>query len=293
MHIPVLLNETISLLEIVPTDVVLDGTVNGAGHAQAIVPLLGSGQYIACDADTEALKRAHKALAKWENNVQFVHANFKDLAATLATLDSKPTKYLFDLGWSMNQFDDPERGFSFQHDGPLDMRYDPSAQALTAEYIVNNWEYIDLVHMLKGYAEERFAPLIARKIIAARQEKPIKTTHDLAEVVTMALPAPFRHRKVHPATQTFQALRIAVNDEFGAIETGIKAAIDALPVGGRIVVITFHSLEDRIVKNMFRNACENDQYQLLVKKPLTASHEELHDNKRSRSAKLRGVIKTS
>lgn len=137
MHIPVLLNETISLLDIKATDIVLDGTVNGAGHARSILRLLMRGKYIACDTDTEALKRARKALEPWGDQVEFIHANFKDLAATLENLSSMPTKYLFDLGWSMNQFDDPTRGFSFQHDGPLDMRYDPSAQALTAAYIIN------------------------------------------------------------------------------------------------------------------------------------------------------------
>lgn len=289
MHIPVLLNEILSLLDLKPTDVVLDATVNGGGHAKAILPLLKKGKYVACDTDTNALARAAESLKKWADKITFVHANFRDLSDTLKTLPASPNKFLFDLGWSMNQFEDAARGFSFQTDGPLDMRYDQTTQHLTAADIVNDWGQQELTNMLTAYGEEKYAWRIAKAIIAEREIEPILTTDRLAITVSMAVPAMYRNKSTHPATKTFQALRIAVNDEFGVIETGLAAALEALPKGGRIAVITFHSTEDRIVKNIFRDAKEKYGYVLVNKKPVIASQEELSKNKRSRSAKLRVI----
>jgi len=289
-HIPVLLQESIDALNLVPDDVVVDTTLGGAGHAKAICAKLGeSGTFVGFDLDHAAIERAQVALSGARPRVILIEANFRTVGNELAARHIIPTKILFDLGWSSYQLH-AGRGFSFSSDEPLDMRYGKSN--LTAQYIVNTWEERSLADIIYGWGEERYARRIARAIVAARAKHPIETARELGEIVKNAVPAAARHGRIHPATKTFQALRIAVNDELGALEAGLSSAWSVLAPAGRIAVISFHSTEDRLVKKTFALWEKSKEGRRLSKKPIAPSREEIIRNPRARSAKLRIIEKT-
>lgn len=293
-HRPVLLQEVIESLQIRPDDIVLDGTLGGAGHAKEIVHKLGTkGVFIGIDADAAAITRAKEALRDSVAQVNLVEGNFRDAGRHLDNLGIPHlTKALFDLGWSGYQLT-AGRGFSFLQDEPLLMTYeeDPSEHALTAKLIVNTWKEESLADVIYGWGEERYARQIARGIVTARTTKEITTSKELASIIRESVPAFYRRGKLHPATKTFQALRIAVNDEMGAIKYGLSSAFQKLAPGGRMAVITFHSVEDREVKRMFLGWSENGNALRITKSPLKPSAEELKANPRARSAKLRVLQK--
>ncbi|PIR82284.1 16S rRNA (cytosine(1402)-N(4))-methyltransferase [Candidatus Kaiserbacteria bacterium CG10_big_fil_rev_8_21_14_0_10_59_10] len=293
-HRPVLLHEVIDVLALEPDDVVLDATLGGAGHARAILERLGErGAYIGIDADARAIRDAQRALQGSEATVHLVEGNFRDARTIMAALSvPRITKALFDLGWSSAQLGSG-RGFSFMADEPLLMTYSekPADAAESARTIVNSWAEESIADVLWGWGGERYARRIAKAIAAARTSAPIDTSRELAEIVASAVPAGYRRGRTHPATKTFQALRIAVNDEMGALDEGIRAAWELLERGGRLAVITFHSLEDRAVKTLLREWASAGEAELLLKKPLRATKEELRENPRARSAKLRAAQK--
>ena len=302
VHRSVLLNECIEALHIRPEGVYLDGTLGGAGHSLQIARRLTTGQLIGIDRDEEALCAARQRLAAYADRVTLVHGNFRELGEILDNLGlSGVDGMLFDLGVSSPQLDEAERGFSYMTDAPLDMRMDRS-QSLSAYDVVNGWSREELRHILFAYGEERYAPLIAAAIERRRQIAPIKTTLELAEVIRSAMPAQALREKQHPAKRSFQAIRIAVNDELGAVEQMLRQAMDRLNKGGRLAVITFHSLEDRAVKNAMQAAArgctcppefpvcvcgKKPQVRILTRKPIVSGEEELAENPRARSAKLR------
>ncbi len=300
-HAPVMVKEVVEMLLINKKGVYVDATLGGAGHARAI--LENSDCFlVGIDRDDEALHYAEQKLARFGKRKVLVKANFSELGRVLEKLDiEKVDGVLFDFGVSSHQLDTPERGFSFNFEAPLDMRMDGGAK-LSAHDIVNGYEQKDLENIIRSYGEERMAARIARAIIRKRQLAPVKTTTELASVVAAAIPAKFKGRKIHPATKTFQAIRIAVNDELGVIKPALNAATDALKSGGRVCAISFHSLEDRMVKNEFRTlsgACEcpkdipycvcNKQAKLtlITKKALKPDEQEIKSNPRARSARLR------
>ena len=302
-HRPVLLDECMEGLAIRPGGIYLDGTLGRAGHSWEIVRRLNAGgRLIGLDRDETALEAARQRLAPYADRVTLVHSNFSRVAEVLDELGVPAVDgMLFDLGVSSPQLDDAQRGFSYMHDAPLDMRMDRTA-GLTARTVVNEWPYEELRRILYEYGEERYAPAIARRIVAAREEAPIETTGQLVDLIKSAMPPQALREKQHPAKRSFQAIRIAVNDELGAVRQGMEAAIDHLNPGGRLVVITFHSLEDRIVKNVFQDAAKGctcppsfpvcvcghkPKIKILTKKPIIATREEVEENPRSRSAKLR------
>ncbi len=295
-HISVLSNEILTGLEIRETDTVLDATLGGAGHARLMCERLGKqGIFLGIDADNAALARAEVALKGVSPRVILRHGNFRNLASIVQDAEiSALDKALFDLGWSGFQLAEG-KGFSFLADEPLLMTYgEPGENVLTAREIVNTWEEESLVNVFDGWGEEAHARRIARGIVEARREKPIETARELAEVIRSSVPVWYRKgsasRRMHPATKTFQALRIAVNDEMGALKEGISAAWGLLRKEGRLAVITFHSVEDREVKRLFREF-EAEGGVLTPKKPLKPSREELRMNPRARSAKLRIIQK--
>lgn len=291
-HRSVLLHEAIDRLEIRADDCVADLTLGGAGHARAITERLGkSGTFIGFDLDPEAVERARASLKTSRCTVHLVEGNFRHLDLELAKL-SIPliTKALFDLGWSGYQLD-AGRGFSFLKDEPLLMTYGKGS-ALNAKTIVNEWAETSLADIIFGWGEERYARRIARTIVERREEKPFESSRDLAETIKAAVPASYRHGRIHPATRTFQALRIAVNDELGSLSQGLEASWRMLAEGGRIAVISFHSIEDRIVKQMFVKWEKEGQGKRVTKKPIVPGAEELKENPRARSAKLRVIEKT-
>lgn len=288
-HLSVLLHESIDALGLVPDDVAVDATLGGAGHAKAICARLGArGTFVGFDLDHAAIERAQAALAGAKPKVILIEANFRTMGGELGARGITPTKILFDLGWSSFQLS-AGRGFSFLSDEPLDMRYGKSE--LTAQRIVNAWEERSLADVIYGWGEERYARRIAKAIVVARVRRPIETARELAEIVRSAVPAPARRGRIHPATKTFQALRIAVNDELGALEAGLSSAWHALASGGRIAIISFHSTEDRVVKNLFASWEKEGHGRRLPKKPLVPSREEIVRNPRARSAKLRIIEK--
>ena len=305
-HKPVLLHECLEVLNIRPEGTYLDGTLGRAGHSREIAARLTTGRLICVDRDQAALDAAEERLASWRDRVSLVHGNFCELDAILDGLGLDGVDgMLFDLGVSSPQLDDPSRGFSYQHDAPLDMRMDQT-DTLTARTVVNEWPQEELRRILWQYGEERYAPAVAGAIVRARDQKPIETTGELVEVVRGALPPAALREKQHPAKRTFQAIRIAVNDELGAVDKMVRSAVSRLNPGGRLAVISFHSLEDRIVKNGLAElargcTCPPDfpvcvcgkkpQLRLLNRKPITAGPEELAENPRSRSAKLRTAEK--
>ena len=302
VHRSVLLWECIDALDIKPDGIYLDGTLGGAGHSEQIVRRLTTGRLIGVDRDTVALTAARERLAPWMDRVTLVHDNFANLAAILDGLAlPKIDGMLFDLGVSSPQLDDGSRGFSYMADAPLDMRMNREDR-LTAYEIVNTWPREELRRILFDYGEERYAPLIAAAIERRRAEKPIETTLELVDVIRSAMPGQALREKQHPAKRTFQAIRIAVNDELGSVERMLHDAMDRLNPGGRLAVITFHSLEDRIVKSAMNQAakgcicppefpvcvCGNKpKVKVLTKKPIVSGPEELEENPRARSAKLR------
>lgn len=302
VHKSVLLEECIEGLNIRPDGIYLDGTLGGAGHSSQIVQRLTTGRLIGVDRDTVALEAAGKRLAPWMDRVTLVHSNFKEIDQILDQLGiDKIDGMLFDLGVSSPQLDDGERGFSYMADAPLDMRMNREDR-LTAYEVVNLWSREELRRILYDYGEERYASQIAAVIDRKRENAPIETTLQLVDVIRSALPPQALREKQHPAKRTFQAIRIAVNDELGSVREMMDAAIPRLRKGGRLAVITFHSLEDRIVKTSMVAAskgctCPPDfpvcvcgkkpQVKLITRKPIVSGQKELDDNPRARSAKLR------
>ena len=301
-HIPVLLNECIEALQIKPDGIYLDGTLGMGGHSFEIASRLDTGRLICIDRDETAIERAGRRLAPFGEKVRLVHGNFSDAAAILDELGIEAADgMLFDLGVSSPQLDEAERGFSYMADAPLDMRMDPGDR-LTAAEIVNTWPQEELRRILFAYGEERYAPLIAAAIVRRRAQQPIETTLELVDVIRSAMPQKALREKQHPAKRSFQAIRIAVNDELGSVDRMLARAIDRLNPGGRLAVITFHSLEDRIVKNAMAQAArgctcppefpvcvcgKKPTVRLITKKPITSAEAELEENPRARSAKLR------
>ena len=301
-HKPVLLGPCLDGLNIRPDGVYVDGTLGRAGHSLEIAKRLTTGRLIAIDRDKAALDAAPARLNGYLDKVVLVRGNFGDLSVILSDLGvSGVDGMLFDLGVSSPQLDDAGRGFSYLQDAPLDMRMDQSA-ALTAKDVVNGWSRDELKRVLWQYGEERYAGLIAAAIVRERGQAPIETTGQLAEIIRAALPAKARREKQHPAKRSFQAIRIAVNDELGEVERMLACALDVLNPGGRLAVISFHSLEDRLVKAAYAQwakgcTCPPDfpvcvcgktpRARLVGRRPITADEEELRDNPRARSAKLR------
>ena len=305
-HEPVLLNECLEALDIKPGGIYLDGTLGRAGHAREVAAKLTTGRLVAIDRDQAALDAAPERFGALMDKVTLVHGNFRELPEILDELGLAAVDgMLFDLGVSSPQLDDGARGFSYMQDAPLDMRMDRSA-TLTAFDVVNTWGERELRDILWRYGEERYSGPIAAAILRARGQAPIETTLQLAEIIRSAMPAPALREKQHPAKRTFQAIRIAVNDELGAVEELMKSAVSRLNPGGRLAVISFHSLEDRMVKTALAAAakgctCPPDfpvcvcgkkpQVKLVTRKPIMASEHELSRNSRARSAKLRAAEK--
>ena len=301
-HKPVLLEECIQALNIRPDGIYLDGTLGRAGHSREIARRLTTGRLICVDRDQAALDAAQERLGEWMDKVTLVHSNFDQLDAILDGLHLAGVDgMLFDLGVSSPQLDDGERGFSYMADAPLDMRMDREG-GLTAADVVNTFSQEELRRILFQYGEERYAPQIAAAILRRREEKPIETTLELVDIIKSAMPARALKEKQHPAKRSFQAIRIAVNDELGSVERMLERAVPRLNKGGRLAVITFHSLEDRIVKTGFADfargcTCPPDfpvcvcgktpDIRLVNKKPIVPGERELEENPRARSAKLR------
>lgn len=301
-HKPVLLQECIDGLNIDPTGTYVDATLGRAGHSREIARRLTTGRLICIDRDQAALDAAPGRLEGLMDRVTLVHGNFGDLADILDRLKlDKLNGVLADLGVSSPQLDDASRGFSYMADAPLDMRMDQS-EALTARTVVNEWPQEEIRRILFQFGEERYAPAIAAAIVRAREKAPIETTLELVDIIRSAMPAHALREKQHPAKRSFQAIRIAVNDELSAADKLIQAAVPALAPGGRLAIISFHSLEDRIVKNAFAAfakgcTCPPDfpvcvcgkkpVIRLVNKKPIVSGEEELNENARARSAKLR------
>ena len=301
-HVSVLLDECIDALNIRPDGIYVDGTLGGAGHSSQIAKRLTTGRLIGIDRDPVALKAASERLAPYMDRVTLVHSNFCEIASVLKELNIDGVDgILLDLGVSSPQLDDGARGFSYMADAPLDMRMN-NEDALTAHTVVNTWPREELKRILYDYGEERYAPQIANAICRRREERPIDTTLELVDVIRRAMPPAALREKQHPAKRSFQAIRIAVNDELGSVEKVMRDAIPCLNEGGRLAIITFHSLEDRIVKNGMVAAskgctcppnfpvcvCGNKpKVKLISKKPIVSGEEELERNPRARSAKLR------
>ena len=301
-HIPVLLDECIKYLNIKPDGIYVDGTLGMGGHSEAILQRLTTGRLISIDRDITAIECAGERLAPYADRLTIVHGNFRDLDAIL---DEQGVRLvdgmLFDLGVSSPQLDEADRGFSYMSDAPLDMRMDASDN-IDAWFIVNRWPQEKIERILRDYGEEKFAARIAAKIAERREQQEIKTTFELVDVIKSAMPAAALREKQHPAKRSFQAIRIAVNDELNAVHALMDSAPDRLKPGGRLCVISFHSLEDRIVKNAIHsreNGCTCPReapvctcgfvktLRSVTRKPVTAGGEELELNPRSRSAKLR------
>ena len=301
-HVSVLLDECIEALNIRPDGVYVDGTLGGAGHSSQIVRRLDTGRLIGIDRDPIALKAAGERLKPFEANVTLVHSNFCEIKAVLQEMGVCGVDgILLDLGVSSPQLDDKSRGFSYMNDAPLDMRMN-NEDPLTAYDVVNTWSQDELRRILFDYGEERYAPRIAEAICRIRTERPIETTLQLVDVIRSAMPAAALREAQHPAKRSFQAIRIAVNDELGSVEKVMRDAVECLNPGGRLAVITFHSLEDRIVKTAMVNASKGctcppsfpvcvcgkkPKVKLISKKPIVSKQEELDRNPRARSAKLR------
>ncbi len=301
-HRSVLLDECIDALSIRPDGIYLDGTLGGAGHSLEICRRLTTGRLIGVDRDEVALRAAAERLKPFADRVTTVHSNFCEINTILDGLGLDGVDgMLFDLGVSSPQLDDASRGFSYMADAPLDMRMD-RGEALTASTVVNEWPQEELRRILYEYGEERYAPQIAAAIVRRRQQRPIETTLELVDVIRSAMPPQALREKQHPAKRSFQAIRIAVNDELASVNRLMHDAIDRLNPGGRLAVITFHSLEDRIVKNAMQAAAKGctcppefpvcicgkkPKVRVLTRKPIVSGAQELAENPRARSAKLR------
>ena len=291
MHIPVLLKESIEQLNPKAGDTIVDGTINGGGHSEEILKIIGNnGMLVGIDQDDEVLNKLRE---KWKDrkNVLLVKGNFRNMDKVLETLKiEKVNGVLLDIGVSSSQIDESGRGFSFKKDEPLlmTMKTGVGEDELTAKEIVNNWGEKELADAIWQYGEERFSRRIAKNIARRREIKPIETTFELVDVIRESVPGVYRNsHRINCATRTFQALRIAVNDELGALKEGIEKATDRLADGGRLAVISFHSLEDRIVKNYFKEMSAKGEGKIITKKPIVPTEEEIKNNSRSRSAKLR------
>lgn len=305
-HVTVLLNEAIDNLNVKPDGVYVDATLGGGGHSQLLASGLTTGKLWSFDQDITAINynTEHLAPELAAGKIAFIQNNFRNLKAALAEVGvTEIDGIVYDLGVSSPQFDDGQRGFSYNYDAPLDMRMDQS-QELNARTVVNEWDFHDLLRILSRYGEEKFAKQIARAIERQREIKPIETTFELVEVIKSAIPAAARRTGGHPAKRSFQAIRIAVNDELGVVEESLAQALDMLKVGGRISVITFHSLEDRLVKTMFKEKTAlpevpaglpiipdemQPDFKLVSRKPILPSEEEMAENHRAHSAKLRVI----
>ena len=301
-HVTVLLNEAVEGLNIKEDGIYVDCTLGGGGHSSEILKRLTTGHLYCFDQDNHAIEAASKRLEAISNNFTIIRTNFKNIKSALNELGvEKVDGILYDLGVSSPQFDEASRGFSYNQDARLDMRMD-QRQKLDAYEIVNHWDYNDIVRILFKYSEEKFAKNIARKIEQKREIKPIETTFELVDVIKEAIPAAARRSGGHPAKRTFQALRIAVNDELNVFHDSLKDSLELLDINGRIAVITFHSLEDRICKQVFKDVSEikdvprglpvipdelKPKFSLVNKKPTIPSQQELDDNHRAHSAKLR------
>ena len=301
-HVSVLLDECLEGLAIRPDGIYVDGTLGGAGHSLQIARRLTSGRLIGIDRDRVALAAAQKRLEEVQDRATLVHANFREMDRVIQELGIPGVDgILLDLGVSSPQLDDSERGFSYMAEAPLDMRMN-GQDVLDAGQVVNTYSYEQLKRILYDYGEERYAPQIASAICRRREEKTIETTLELADIIRSAMPASALREKQHPAKRSFQAIRIAVNDELGAVEEVMNKAIDLLNPGGRLAVITFHSLEDRIVKSAMAEAAKGcicppefpvcvcgrkPRVKLITRKPIISAQEELDRNPRARSAKLR------
>ena len=301
-HKSVLLDECIDGLNIRPDGVYVDGTLGRAGHSREIAKRLTTGRLICIDRDMAAIEAAQTRLADWMDRVTLIHSNFSELGEVLKEAGITGVDgMLFDLGVSSPQLDDASRGFSYMQDAPLDMRMDVSAP-LTAYEVVNTWSFEELRRILTEYGEERYSSRIAKAIVTVRETAPIETTLQLVEVIKSAMPSAALREKQHPAKRSFQAIRIAVNGELDALPPMLSAAVEALNPGGRLAVITFHSLEDRIVKQTMKNlatgctcppnfpvcVCGNKpKIRLVSRKPIVSGETELEENPRARSAKLR------
>ena len=301
-HVSVLLEECIDGLNIKPDGIYVDGTLGGAGHSSRIAAKLTTGRLIGIDRDPVALKAAGERLAPFADRVTLVHSNFCEIKQVLRDLEIPGVDgILLDLGVSSPQLDDAQRGFSYMADAPLDMRMN-SQDSLSAYTVVNTWPQEELKRILYNYGEERYAPQIAAAICRKREVKPIETTLELVDIIRSAMPPAALREKQHPAKRSFQAIRIAVNDELGSVEKVMRDAVDCLNPGGRLTIITFHSLEDRIVKTGMADAakgctcppnfpvcvCGNKpKVKLVTRKPIVSGEEELEMNPRARSAKLR------
>ena len=301
-HKPVLLDKCIEVLSIHPEGTYVDGALGRAGHSREIAKRLTTGCLICIDRDLAAIEAAKRKLAPWRERVRLVHSNFAELENVLADVEGVDGM-LFDLGVSSPQLDDPERGFSYMHDAPLDMRMDQTAP-LTAREVVNAWSQEELRRILYDFGEERCAPAIARAIVKRRADRPIETTGELVEIIKSAMPPAALREKQHPAKRSFQAVRIAVNGELDALPPMLRAAVDKLRPGGRLAVITFHSLEDRIVKRTLRELAQGctcppgfpvcvcgKKPVVRLGKPLTPTAAEVEENPRARSARLRTAEK--
>lgn len=305
-HVTVLLNEAIDNINVKPDGTYVDATLGGGGHSQLLASRLTTGKLWSFDQDITAINynKEHLATELAEGKVAFIQNNFRNLRDALAEVGvTEIDGIVYDLGVSSPQFDDGQRGFSYNYDAPLDMRMNQS-QELTARTVVNEWDFHDLLRILSRYGEEKFAKQIARAIERQREIQPIETTFELVEVIKSAIPAAARRTGGHPAKRSFQAIRIAVNDELGVVEESLAQALDMLKVGGRISVITFHSLEDRLVKTMFKEKTAvpelpaglpiipdemQPDYKLVTRKPILPSEEEMANNHRAHSAKLRVI----
>lgn len=305
-HVTVLLHEAIELLDVKPDGIYVDATLGGGGHTGEILKQLTTGKLYSFDQDDTAIQYNMTRYADdiAQGKLVLIHQNFRTLTSALATRNIQNVDgIVYDLGVSSVQFDDGQRGFSYNYDAELDMRMD-QRQTLTAKTIVNEWSFNELLRVLSRYGEDRFPKQIARKIEQHRENGPINTTFELVDIIKEAIPAPARRKGGHPAKRTFQALRIAVNDELGALEDSLTQALDLIDHNGRISVITFQSLEDRLVKQMFREKTSapelpaglpvlpgqfEAEYDALTRKPILPSAAEMSTNHRSESAKLRGI----
>lgn len=294
-HIPVLLKEVIEGLDLDSKSVVLDGTAGGGGYLKKICETVGSeGIVIGIDQDKDAIERVMEKLSKEECTFYLVNENFRNLDKVLEKLNiEKINAIVFDLGLSSDQFEISGRGFTFQKDEPLLMTFkkDLDESDLTAQEIVNTWDEENIADILFGYGGEKFSRRIAKNIVEARKEREIETTFELVKIIENSVPHGYKKGKIHPATKTFQALRITVNDEMGALKEALSKGFEALDEDGKMVVVSFHSDEDRIVKNFMRDRKKEKTGIVETKKPIIATREEVKENPRSRSAKLRVIKK--
>lgn len=293
IHKPVLLNEVLEYLDPGQNENFIDCTIGEGGHSEAILGKTGpEGKVLGIDLDPLQISLAQILKANFSDRITLVNDSYRFLQEIIKRINFAPVNgILLDLGMSSVQLEGAQKGFSFKVDQTIDMRYNDSGNGLTAENIINEWPEERILEILKNYGEEKFAKKIAKEIIEKRKQGRIRTTFQLIEIIKQATPPPYRRAKIHYATRTFQALRIAVNDELESIKSVLPQAVSVLQESGKLVVISFHSLEDRIIKNYFNQAEKKGLVKILTKKPITASSKEIKLNSRSRSAKLRCVVK--